>query len=115
MKHLFVCISMLFCLCTIAYAGNDVPMTYQPNGSIHGGNPKSPACQWYIFQSENVLTMHATPCDYTLCLYDEDGNLTYTVFVPEGTTQVVLPTALFGDFEIIFESNNYYYYGYISL
>ena len=62
MKKLLFCISMLFCLSTIAVAGNDVPLNYQPHGSIHGGNRKSPA--WLITQDGNVLTMSATPCDY---------------------------------------------------
>ena len=115
MKKLLVCISMLFCLSTIAYAGNDVPLTHQQNGSTHGGNPKAPVSIWYITQDENVLTMSATPCDYTLSLYDEDDELVYTAFVPAGTTMIVLPTTLSGDFEIRFETDTYYYYGFIEL
>lgn len=106
---------MLFCLSTIAYAGNNVPMTHQPNGSTHGGNGKSPACLWYITQDGNVLTMSATPCDYTLNLYDEDGEVVYSVFVPAGTTMIVLPSTLSGSFELRFETDTYYYYGYIDL
>ena len=115
MKKLLFCISMLFCLSAIAYAGNDVPLNYQPNGSIIGGNPKTPAYPWYITQDGNVLTMSATPCDYTLSLYDEDDELVYSAFLPAGTTQVVLPTTLSGTFEIRFETDTYYYFGYISL
>lgn len=59
--------------------------------------------------------LSATLCDYTPSLYDEDDELAYTVFVPEGTTQIVLPSTLSGDFEIRFETATYYYYGYISL
>jgi len=115
MKVLLFCISMLFCLNAIAYAGNDVPLNHQPNGSTHGGYPKTPVAPWYITQDGNVLTMSATPCDYTLSLYDEDDDLVYSVFVPAGTTQVVLPTTLSGTFEIRFETDTYYYYGYINL
>ena len=115
MKKLLFCFSMLFCLSAIAYAGNDVPLTYHPNGSIIGGNPKTPAAPWYISQDYNVLTMSATPCDYTLSLYDENDVLVYSVFVPAGTTQIVLPATLSGNFEIRFETATYYYYGYISL
>ena len=57
MKQLFICISMLFCLSTFAYAGDDpVQMTYQPNGSTHTGNPKTPAAPWYVNQNGYVLT-----------------------------------------------------------
>ena len=115
MKKLLFCISMLFCLSAIAYAGNDVPMTYQPQGATHGGYPKTPTAPWYISQDYNVLTMSATPYDYTLTLYDENDVLAYSVFVPAGTTQVILPATLSGNFEIRFETATYYYYGYISL
>ena len=48
---------MLFCLSTFAYAGDDpVQMTYQPNGSTHTGNPKTPAAPWYVNQDGYVLT-----------------------------------------------------------
>ena len=59
--------------------------------------------------------MKSTPGDYTLNLYDEDGEVVYTVFVPAGTTQVILPATLSGDFELRFETSTYFYYGYISL
>ena len=116
MKQLFICISMLFCLSTFAYAGDDpVQMTYQPNGSTHTGNPKTPAAPWYIYQDGYVLTMLATPCDYTISLYDEDDELVYSTFIPAGTTLIVLPATLFGDFELRFETVTYYYYGGITL
>ena len=115
MKKLLFCISMLFCLSAIAYAGNDVPMTHHPFGSTHGGNPKIPAAPWYITQDDNVLTMSATPCDYLLTLYDENDILVYSTFLFAGTTQVFLPATLSGNFEIRFETATYYYYGYISL
>jgi len=79
------------------------------------GHPKSPIEPWYIDQNGYVLTMSATPCDYTLTLYDENDVLVYSVFVPAGTTQVVLPATLSGIFEIRFETATYYYFGYISL
>lgn len=93
MKKLLICISMLLCLSTFAYASNGVPLIHHPIGSTHGGYPKTPAAPWYIAQDGNVLTMSATPCDYTLSLYDEDDELAYSVFVPAGTTMIVLPTA----------------------
>ena len=105
---------MLFCLSTIAFAGN-IPMNYHPTGSTHGGNGKAPACPWNITQDGYVITMSATPCDYIFSIYDEDDDLVYTTFVPAGTTQIVLPSTLSGSFEIRFETDTYYYYGYITL
>lgn len=95
--------------------GDQVTMGYIKKGSSHAGGVKNPVSPWVIVLEDNVITMYATPCDYTLCLYDEDGEVVYTVFVPAGTTQVILPTTLSGDFELRFETSTYYYYGYISL
>ena len=85
-----------------------------PTGSTTG-HTKSPIRPWYIDLTDNVITMSSTPCDYTLNLYDEDGEVVYSAFVPAGTTQVVLPTTLTGSFELLFETDTYYYYGYIEL
>ena len=92
-----------------------VDLTYDDNTSTTPGGNRTPTCSWTIDVTENVISMKSTLCDYTLCLYDEDGEVVYTVFVPAGTTQVILPTTLSGDFELRFETSTYYYYGYISL
>lgn len=117
MKKFFICISMLFCLSTFTFAGDGdgIPLNYQPQGSTHGGHGKAPARPWYIDLNDNIITMSATPCDYILNLYDEDDDIVYSAFVPAGTTQIVLPTILFGEFELRFETDSYYYYGFITL
>lgn len=50
-----------------------------------------------------------------LQLCDEDGTLVYTAFVPQGTTQVVLPSTLSGLYEIRLVADTYYYIGYLNL
>lgn len=35
MKKFFICISMLFSLCSIGFAGNSVPLNHQPIGNSH--------------------------------------------------------------------------------
>lgn len=115
MKHLFFYISMLFCLSSTANAGNTIPLNHQSNTSTQGGSTKNPVQSWNIIQEGYVLTMSATSCDYILSLYDEDNVLVYFVFVPMGTTQIVLPNTLMGNFEIRFETDAFYYYGYINL
>lgn len=114
-KKILFCISALFCLSSFVYAGNGVPLNYQIKGTSHQGNPKSPVCPWYINQDGNVLTMSATLCDYILNLYDENDELVYSEFASVGTTIIVLPANLSGDFEIRFETDTYYYYGYITI
>ncbi len=108
---------MLFSLGLMNTAGayGRIPLKHVVVGSTHGGNGKSPIQVWDVEQEGNILTMTATPCDYTLNLYDEDGDVVYTAFIPAGTSSVILPATLSGDFEIRFETDTYYYYGFISL
>lgn len=93
----------------ILTGGRVTPYTTGP------GHGKAPMRPWIIDVSNNIISMEATPCDYTLNLYDEDEDVVYSVFVPAGTTQVVLPTTLSGSFELRFETETYYYYGFIYL
>lgn len=78
-------------------------------------NPKMPVRPLVITQDSNVLTLPATPVDYMLELRDENGTLVYYAFIPMGTTQIVLPTTLSGDFEIRLVADIYYYIGYLTL
>lgn len=92
-----------------------VRLDYEDHSSTHQGGSKAPARPWYIDVTDNVVTTSATPCTYTLSLYDEDGFVVYSTIISEGTTQVILPDTLSGDFELRFEADSYYYYGYITL
>ena len=92
----------------LTFAGDDFSTTMP-------GHSKNPVLPWYVDITNNVISMEATPCDYTLNLYDEDEDVVYSVFVPAGTTQVILPTTLSGNFELHFETDTYYYYGFIYL
>ena len=115
-KVLFMALAIFFATQMEAKCnGNQITMGHSTIGNTHSGGAKSPMRPWYIDQEGNVLTMSATPCDYTLNLYDMDSEVVYSVFVPAGTTQVVLPTTLTGSFELRFETDTYYYYGYIEL
>ena len=83
-----------------------------PSGS---GHPYAPARPWYINQNDNVLTLPDFEEDYTLQLLDEDGYVVYSVDCLSGTTQVVLPSTLTGDYEIMVIRGGSYYVGYIEL
>ena len=116
MKKYLLVLSMMLLSGLSSYSATEICLGVG-NGdysSTYPGGNRTPVLPWYITQDGNVLTMSATPCDYTLSLYDEDDALVYSVFVPAGTTQVVLPTTLSGTFEIRFETDTYYY-GYIDL
>ena len=94
---------------------NDVPMTIIKEGGAGLTYPKIPARPWYITLDGNVFTLSATTVDYELQLIDEMGNLVYSEFLPAGTTQIVLPTNLTGEFEIRLVADTYYYRGYLLL
>ena len=71
MKKLLVLFSMILCMSSLSFA-SEVHMRHRQLGSTHGGSTKSPVLPWIIDLDDYVLTMSATPCDYTLNLYDED-------------------------------------------
>ena len=55
--------------------------------------------------------------DLTLVLLDEDGEAVYTVYVPAGTSAVMLPATLSGDYEIQLypDGSSYYFFGWVEL
>ena len=84
--------------------------------SSGGAGPTyAPPRPWYITQDDYVLTMPAFEDDLTLELRDENDVVVYTAYVPAGTTMIVLPSMLSGDFELRLVADTYYYRGYISL
>ena len=84
--------------------------------SSGGAGPTyAPPRPWYITQDDYVLTLPAFEDDYILELRDENDVVVYTDYVPAGTTQIVLPSTLSGDFELRLVGDTYYYRGYISL
>lgn len=86
------------------------------NQSSGGAGPTyAPPRPWYITQDDYVLTMPAFEDDLTLELRDENDVVVYTAYVPAGTTMIVLPSMLSGDFELRLVADTYYYRGYISL
>ena len=93
----------------------NVPMQIVNKGGIGGGSTLAPPRPWYITQNDYTLTLPAFEDDFTLVLLDEDGVVVYTAYVPAGTTMIVLPSTLSGDFEIRLVGDTYYYRGYITL
>lgn len=104
-------------LFSTAYADDPIDVTLQfvNEKEISQGNTKTPTPPLVINQDGNVLTLPATPVDYMLELRDENGILVYYTFIPQGTTQIVLPSTLSGDFEIRLVADTYYYIGYLTL
>ena len=117
MKKLLFILSFFICFSSHinAECNSVVNLRHQPKGGTHVGNGKAPVRPWVIDLTAHVITMQATPCDYTLSLYDDGCDVAYTVFVPAGTTWVTLPATLSGDFELRFEADGYCHFGLIRL
>lgn len=65
---------------------------------------------------EDYILAFYTPCDgCVLRLVDENDNMVYSTVIPTGTTSLVLPSSLSGNYEIQIIQDNTYFYGYISL
>ena len=109
----------MFLLCGALFstvsAGNpqNIPMQIINEDGVNEGNTKTPPL--IIILNDNVLTLPATPVDYTLQLRDANGTVVYSAYIPTGTTQIILPTTLSGSFEIRLSTSTYYYIGYIVL
>ena len=117
MKKTLLFVLLLIGGCTFAFGQNQIPMQIINNGGASHGNTLAPPRPWYITQNENVLTLPAFEDDLTLQLLDEDETVVYSTYVPAGTTQIVLPSTLSGEFELrlIPFSATYYFRGYLVL
>ena len=114
-KKLFLIIALLSGGIPSIMADQGVVMHFIKKGSSDGGNTLAPPRPWYITQDDYTLTMPAFEDDFTLELRDENDVAVYTTYVPAGTTTVVLPSTLSGDFELRLVADTYYYIGYITV
>ena len=65
---------------------------------------------------EDYTIYFNTPCDgCSLRLVDENDNVVYSTVIPTGTTSLVLPSSLSGEYEIQIIQGNLCFYGYINL
>lgn len=117
MKKILLFVLLLIGGGNFAVGQNQIPMQIIRDQPVGENNPLAPPRPWYITQEENVLTMPAFEDDLTLQLRDEDDTVVYSTFISAGTTQVILPTTLSGDFELrlIPFLATYYYRGYLIL
>lgn len=114
MKKLIIFLLFLVGGGTFAF-GAQIPMHIIKDGPAGNNGTYAPARPWYISQNDYVLTLPDFEEDYTLQLFDEDENVVYSVDCLSGTTQVVLPSTLTGDYEIVVIRGGSYYVGYIEL
>ena len=80
-----------------------------------GGQHKGPVLIPSI-SIEGYTLYFTTPCDgCTLRLLDENDVVVYSTVIPTGTTSLVLPSYLSGEYEIQIIQGNFCFWGYIAL
>ena len=116
MKKVMMVALLLTVGCFYSYgAPVQISMHIIKESGPQGGNTLAPPRPWYITQDDYTLTMPAFEDDFTLELRNEYDVVVYSTYVPAGTTLIVLPSTLSGDFELRLVGDTYYYRGYISL
>jgi hypothetical protein len=76
--------------------------------------PRGPVGLPNVYIDANTLSFENLWGTYVLQIL-QGSTVVYTTVVPYGTTSVVLPSTLSGNYEFRLVADSYYYYGYITL
>ena len=118
MKKLLLMIVGAFMLNTSLWAKEKVIFAvigdgdYQPIGHGVGRAPIQPPL---VYIEDYTLSFVVDHPDYELTIKDEDGVVVYTTTVFSAQTEVVLPSALSGDYEVNLVMGNWLFTGWINL
>ncbi len=77
--------------------------------------PKTPIVPPNVGINDHVLFLLDNHGTFTLELRDSSGTVVYTTYVDATDTQVVLPSAYTGTYELRLCTESYYFYGEITL
>ena len=95
--------------------GVDLQVGYIDPNNGDDGQPKTPILIPEVSLDDHTLFFD-TPCDgCTLRLVDANNNVVYSTIIPTGTTSLVLPSYLSGEYKLQIIQGNIYFYGYINL
>ena len=83
--------------------------------SVTNGVPKSPMQPPTVYIEDYTLSFSIGHPDYTLNIVDEDGDVVFTTSVFSTETQVTLPSALSGEYQIEIVMGYWKFTGYIEL
>ena len=121
MKNLIICLS--FTLLTF-FSNVNAQSEWSPldlqvrrEDPISQGNPRprTPIVKPSIY-IDGYSILFDTPCDgCTLQLVNEDGEVEYSVVIPEGTVTLTLPSDLSGEYELRIIRGQFCFWGYIEL
>lgn len=93
----------------------DLEVGYDDPNSTSNESPKTPILIPHVGIDGYTLYFY-TPCDgCILRLSDENDNVVYSTVIPTGTSSLVLPSYLSGDYKIEIIQGFYCFWGYIDL
>ena len=120
MNRKILALFSLFLIGTVQVVKADgLPITFEvfieDPSHPHPSYPKSPITPPSVSLDDHTLYF-ATPCDgCTLNIVDSNNVAVYTLVIPMGTTSLVLPATLSGEYELQIISAGYLFYGTIDL
>ena len=110
---------LAFCQAPVSVQGELLWLTVQTiDNPIVGGLPipKSPIQPPTVSINGHTLYLYNIGYSFTLALRDENDNYVYVTNVPAGSTSVVLPSDLSGDYTLVlYPGGDYYFEGEITL
>ena len=93
----------------------DLEVAYNDPDEEENGGQKSPISIPHVSIDGHTLYFY-TPCDgCVLRLSDENDNVVFSTVIPTGSTSLVLPSYLSGDYKIEIIQGIYCFWGYIEL
>ena len=115
MKKLFLAFALLISM--LVQAREQVTLSFTGVYDKGAGNhtPKAPMRPPVVYLDDHTLSFVTGHPDYTLLIKDEGGDVVYTTTVFSAETEVVLPSTLFGDYEIQLTMGNWLFTGYVSI
>lgn len=121
-KKRFLIISLLTAMlsftCVNLYANQedvDLQVGYEDPDEGNDGQHRGPVLIPDVSLDGYSLIFN-TPCDgCTLRLLDENDIVVYSTVIPTGTTSLMLPSYLSGEYEIQIIRGNIYFWGFILL
>lgn len=123
MKKLFLAVLLLIGSSIVTKAHQEsiikVELRVQNDKPITNGIPvpKSPVIPPDVYLDDHTLYIGCIVDDFTIQLIDDTNAVVYSAFVLNGTTTIVLPSTLTGEYELSIIPNNgiYYFNGDITL
>lgn len=115
-RKLFIIVAMLLGGVSLnAHQIVNLHLGYSDDTTMGPGHPKTPPYTPVVEQTENLLTFESSHAEFTLDII-QNGEVIYTVSVPEEATTITLPSWIEGECELrLSTGSSYYFYGTIVL